>query len=80
MGYEIRRSWQGQGLAGEAAQAVLDEALASGIPRVWATIRPRNTASQHVATRIGMQHHSVGVDSKGRLLYLVSPRHSRLAG
>jgi RimJ/RimL family protein N-acetyltransferase len=80
IGYEIRRSRQGQGLAGEAAQAVLDEALSSGIPRIWATIRPHNTASQRVATRIGMQHHSVGADSKGRLLYLVSPRHSRHLG
>jgi RimJ/RimL family protein N-acetyltransferase len=75
IGYEIRRSRQGQGLASEAAQAVLDEALSSGIPRIWATIRPHNTASQRVATRIGMQQHSVGTDSKGRLLYLVSPRH-----
>ncbi len=80
IGYEIRRSRQGQGLAGEAAQAVLDEALSSGIPRIWATIRPHNTASQRVATRIGMQHHSVGTDSKGRLLYLVSPRHRRQPG
>jgi RimJ/RimL family protein N-acetyltransferase len=75
IGYEIRRDRQGQGLASEAAQTVLDEALSSGIPRIWATIRPHNTASQRVATRIGMQHHSVGTDSKGRLLYLVSPRH-----
>ncbi|MGW0005435.1 GNAT family N-acetyltransferase [Nocardia grenadensis] len=80
IGYEIRQSWQGQGLAGEAARAVLDEALSSGIPRIWATIRPHNTASQRVATRIGLQHHSVGADSKGRLLYLVSPRQSHHPG
>ena len=41
IGYEIRRSCQGQGLATGAARAVLDDALASGISRVWATIRPQ---------------------------------------
>ncbi|MET7668329.1 GNAT family N-acetyltransferase [Micromonospora luteifusca] len=40
----MRRSHQGHGFAGEAAQAVLDEALAAGVARLWATIRPQNIA------------------------------------
>jgi [ribosomal protein S5]-alanine N-acetyltransferase len=46
-------------------QAVLDEALASGIGRVWATIRPRNTASLRVAAKIGMPPRHTRPDSRG---------------
>jgi ribosomal-protein-alanine N-acetyltransferase len=73
IGYEIRRSCQGQGLATEAAQAVLDDALASGISRVWATIRPHNTASLRVAAKIGMTLRHTRPDSRGPLLYLARP-------
>jgi [ribosomal protein S5]-alanine N-acetyltransferase len=54
IGYEIRRSCQGQGLVTEAAAAVLDDALASGISRVWASIRPHNTVSLRVAAKTGL--------------------------
>jgi ribosomal-protein-alanine N-acetyltransferase len=73
IGYEIRRSSQGRGLAAEAAQAVLDDALASGIPRVWAAIRPPNTASLHVAAKIGMTPRYTRPDSRGPLIYLARP-------
>ena len=73
IGYEIRRSRQGQGLATEAAQAVLDDALASGISRVWATIRPHNTASLRVAAKIGMTMRHTKPDSRGPLVYLARP-------
>ena len=73
IGYEIRRSCQGQGLATEAARAVLDDALASGISRVWATIRPRNTASLRVAAKIGMTPRHTTPDSRGPLIYLARP-------
>jgi len=73
IGYEIRRSRQGQGLATEAAQAVLDDALASGISRVWATIRPHNTASLRVAAKIGMTLRHTRPDSRRPLLYLARP-------
>jgi RimJ/RimL family protein N-acetyltransferase len=73
IGYEIRRSCQGQGLATEAARAVLDDALASGVSRVWATIRPHNTASLHVAAKIGMTVRHTRQDSRGPLVYLARP-------
>lgn len=73
IGYEIRRSFQGQGLASDAARAVLDDALASGIGRVWATIRPHNTASLHVAAKIGMTPRHTTPDSRGPLIYLARP-------
>lgn len=73
IGYEIRSSRQGRGLASEAARAVLDDALASGIPRVWATIRSRNTASLRVAAKIGMTPRYTEPDSRGPLVYLARP-------
>jgi RimJ/RimL family protein N-acetyltransferase len=72
IGYEIRRSCQGRGLATEAASAVLDDALASGIGRVWATIRPHNTASLRVAAKVGMTRHT-RPDGRGPLVYLARP-------
>ena len=73
VGYEIRRSCQGRGLATEAARAVLDDALAGGISRVWATIRPHNTASLRVAAKIGMTPRHTRPDSRGPLVYLARP-------
>ncbi|MGW5387691.1 GNAT family N-acetyltransferase [Nocardia sp. NPDC003963] len=74
IGYEIRRSEQGRGLASEVARAVVGEAAACGIPRVWATVRPDNTASLRVAAAAGLTHHHIGADDRGQLIYLVSPR------
>jgi ribosomal-protein-alanine N-acetyltransferase len=73
IGYEVRRSCQGRGLATEAARAVLDDALASGTSRVWATIRPHNTASMRVAAKIGMTPRHMRPDSRGPLIYLARP-------
>ncbi|GGL44908.1 GNAT family N-acetyltransferase [Nocardia jinanensis] len=74
IGYEIRRSHQGRGFASEVARAVLQEAAACGVPRVWATIRPKNTASIRVAAKAGFTRHHLGGDDRGQLVYLVSPR------
>ena len=48
-------SW-GHGYATEAAHRVLEHAFAGGLERVVAVTNPRNTASQRVAQRIGMEH------------------------
>ena len=77
IGYEIRRSCQGRGLATEAARAVLDDALASGTGRVWATIRPHNAASLRVAAKIGMTRRHAKPDSRGPLVYLSRPLPGR---
>lgn len=77
IGYEIRRSAQGQGLATEAAAAVLNDALTSGIDRVWATIRPYNTASLRVAAKIGMTPQHTRPDRRGPLIYLACPSRAK---
>jgi [ribosomal protein S5]-alanine N-acetyltransferase len=73
IGYEIRRPEQGRGLATEAARAVLDDGLASGIGRVRATIRPHNHASLRVAGKIGMTPRHTKPDNRGPLVYLARP-------
>lgn len=42
----------------------------AGLRRIWATVRPSNTASLRVLDRIGMTLHRHGEDGKGALLYL----------
>ncbi|MYW07981.1 GNAT family N-acetyltransferase [Streptomyces sp. SID2563] len=74
IGYEVRRSYQGRGLAAEAARAVLGECDGAGIARVWATVRPRNAASLAVAARLGLVHAYTRTDERGELLYLSRPR------
>lgn len=73
IGYEIRRAYQGRGLASEAARVVLDECLGAGAGRVWATIRPHNTASLRVAAGLGMAVQYARTDERGELLYLSRP-------
>lgn len=71
IGYMIRKTHQGQGLATEAAKAVLDECRATGIGRVWASIRPHNTASHHIAQRLGMRAERTDHDERGALIFYV---------
>ena len=57
IGYRLRRSAWGQGYATEAALAVRDYAFHTlGMKRLIALIDPSNTASIHVAEKIGMRH------------------------
>ena len=53
LAYELFRRHRGRGYATEAAQAVVDWAAASGLERLWATIRDWNTASLRVAQKLG---------------------------
>jgi len=69
IGYMIRKTYQGQGLATEAATAVLNECRSSGIQRVWASIRPHNTASRLIAQRLGMQAERTEHDDRGALIF-----------
>ncbi|MET7935549.1 GNAT family N-acetyltransferase [Streptomyces sp. NPDC005322] len=70
VGYMIRSGHRGKGIAGEAAQAVLEECFSTGIRQVWATIRPGNAASLRVAARLGMVTQYIRKDERGELLYL----------
>ncbi len=56
LGYGLGRVHWGQGIAGEAAAAVLRYAFETArLPRVVAAIRPQNTASRRILERLGMQ-------------------------
>ena len=52
--WEIGVPHQGRGLASEAASAVVDWLLASGVVRITASIHPDHVASAAVASRVGL--------------------------
>lgn len=56
IGWRADAAHTGRGYVTEAAAAILDEALAGGVPRVVAVTDLDNRASQRVARRIGMRH------------------------
>jgi RimJ/RimL family protein N-acetyltransferase len=55
VGWHLHPSHQGQGLATEAARAVLAMAAEAGIDQVLALTDLDNVASQRVAARLGMR-------------------------
>ena len=56
LGYLFHPDWQGQGLATEAARALVDLAFASlGVHRVFAHLDARNTRSARLLERLGMR-------------------------
>ena len=62
--YLLKAHYWGQGLATEAAKAVLDYALGDlGLPRVDSAAAFENTASKRVMEKIGMRY--VGLDEEG---------------
>lgn len=54
LGWFLHPDAQGRGWASEAGAAMLDVAVGTGEPRVWAGMWPHNTASAAVCRRIGM--------------------------
>ncbi|MEH3077647.1 MAG: GNAT family N-acetyltransferase [Quadrisphaera sp.] len=70
IGYEVRSTWQGQGVATDAATEVVAEAVRRGWPRLWATVRPENLASRTVLHRLGFVEDGVRGSEEGPLLYL----------
>jgi ribosomal-protein-alanine N-acetyltransferase len=71
IGYMIAKSRQSRGLATEAAGAVIQECRASNLERVWASIRPHNSASHWIAERLGMRLHRTEADDRGELHFYV---------
>jgi ribosomal-protein-alanine N-acetyltransferase len=69
IGYMVAAARRGEGIAHEAAAVVLSEALA-GVPRVWATIRPHNTVSLHIAGELGFVQRRIENDERGPLVFL----------
>ncbi|MFI5907552.1 GNAT family N-acetyltransferase [Dactylosporangium sp. NPDC051541] len=70
VGYEISHAFRGVGYATEAAVAVVAECARVGLPRVWATVRPANTASLRVLEHLNMALNRSETDRKGVLHYL----------
>jgi ribosomal-protein-alanine N-acetyltransferase len=67
--YLIDPAYWGQGLGTEAAQGVLDYAVATlGLSRLICLIDPGNAASIRVAEKIGMRFEREGRDDKGPFL------------
>ena len=65
LAYRLARSAWGQGIAGEAAAALLDYAFGTvGLPRVVAVTYPENRASQRVLDKLGFTRQGE-VDYKG---------------
>lgn len=79
IGYMVAAARRGEGIAYEAAAAVLTEALGD-VPRVWATIRPRNTTSLHIAGKLGFVECRTENDERGPLVFLVRDASDRLEG
>ncbi len=64
--YTISRDYWGQGLATEAAQAILSYGFEKlGFTRLISIIDPENTASQKVAKKIGMKFEKEAQDALG---------------
>jgi RimJ/RimL family protein N-acetyltransferase len=55
VGWHLHPDSWGHGYATEAARAVIDRGFRAGVPEVYAVVRPGNTASVAVCTRLGMQ-------------------------
>src|ERR1041384_5775473 len=67
--YTIARKYWGQGLATEAAQAILNYGFEKlGFSRLVCLIDEKNIASQRVSTKIGMAFEKVGRDEIGPFL------------
>jgi RimJ/RimL family protein N-acetyltransferase len=55
IGYAYLPAWRGQGLAYEAAQAVLAHAPTLGLQRLLAIVSPANAASNGLLRKLGMR-------------------------
>ena len=55
MAFELLRDLHGQGIATEAARAVVEAARATGRVRLWSTVRRWNTASARVLVKAGFR-------------------------
>ncbi|HEX3265486.1 MAG TPA: GNAT family N-acetyltransferase [Candidatus Limnocylindrales bacterium] len=68
IGWTVIEARRGQGLAGEAARAAIDDAWTRARnDHGWivAYIRPENDISQRVATRLGLRHEADGLTRSG---------------
>jgi RimJ/RimL family protein N-acetyltransferase len=64
LAWVVGSSWQGRGLAREAAALVLEHVRTTGVRRVVAHVHPDNVASQRVATALGLVPTERSVDGE----------------
>lgn len=80
LGYYVASTHAGQGLATEAARAVVDHGLdALGLPAIWALVHENNVASRKVAARLGFLDIGSGVHygDLHRVLVALPATHGR---
>ncbi|WP_410632782.1 GNAT family N-acetyltransferase [Amycolatopsis sp. cmx-4-83] len=80
LGYYVASAHAGQGLATEAAQAVLDHGLGVlGLPAIWALVHENNAASRKVAARLGFLDVGSGIHygDLHRVLVTLPTAHGR---
>jgi RimJ/RimL family protein N-acetyltransferase len=70
IGFEIRAGDQGRGYGTRVAVAVVAEGHRAGWARIWATVRPSNTASLLALSRAGFDTDRTEDDERGGLVYL----------
>jgi RimJ/RimL family protein N-acetyltransferase len=74
LAYELLRGFHGQGLATEAARAVVESAAATGRRRLWATLRAWNRPSIRVLDKVGFAPTSrLTSDDHGDVLWRERP-------
>ena len=71
LGYAIGRAWWGQGIAVEAAQAVMAWGMKTfNLQRIWASTDIRHVRSQRVMEKLGLQRETIRpgkrLDREGR--------------
>lgn len=62
--WEVGVPWQGQGIAGEAAQAMVDWLFHAGVSNVRACVHPEHAASAAIAARIGLAPSEERIDGE----------------
>lgn len=55
IGYVMNRAYWGKGYAAESCNALIDQAFANGIHRIYAECDPKNTASWRLLERLGFR-------------------------
>jgi ribosomal-protein-alanine N-acetyltransferase len=69
--YVLARTAWGKGYATEVAVAIADYAFNQlGLKRIIALIDPTNTASQHVATKVGLKYEKETVRTNGKIMHI----------
>lgn len=72
LAYELLPEAHGRGYAAEAARVVLSAAFSTGRRRVWATVRPWNSASLRVLDKLGgFTLDRTTTDDQGQVLWFV---------